>query len=43
MANKNDLFDFDEITAVNNDNVQGANIAENCAPRAPRGRANSWE
>src|SRR5688572_14972828 len=32
MANKNDLFDFDETTAVNNDNVQGANIAENCAP-----------
>lgn len=32
MANKNDLFDFDEITASNNDNVQGANIAENCAP-----------
>ncbi len=32
MANKNDLFDFDETTASNNDNVQGANIAENCAP-----------
>lgn len=32
MANKNDLFDFDETTAANNDNVQGANIAENCAP-----------
>lgn len=32
MANKNDLFDFDETTALNNDNVQGANIAENCAP-----------
>jgi hypothetical protein len=32
MANKNDLFDFDETTATNNDNVQGANIAENCAP-----------
>jgi hypothetical protein len=32
MANKNDLFDFDEITALNNDNIQGANIAENCAP-----------
>jgi hypothetical protein len=32
MANKNDLFDFDETTAVNNDNIQGANIAENCAP-----------
>jgi hypothetical protein len=32
MANKNDLFDFDETSAVNNDNVQGANIAENCAP-----------
>lgn len=32
MANKNDLFDFDETAAVNNDNIQGANIAENCAP-----------
>ena len=32
MANKNDLFDFDETIASNNDNVQGANIAENCAP-----------
>lgn len=32
MADKNDLFDFDETTASNNDNVQGANIAENCAP-----------
>lgn len=32
MANKSDLFDFDETTASNNDNVQGANIAENCAP-----------
>jgi hypothetical protein len=32
MANKNDLFDFDETTAANNDNIQGANIAENCAP-----------
>jgi hypothetical protein len=32
MANKNDLFDFDETSAANNDNVQGANIAENCAP-----------
>ena len=32
MANKNDLFDFDETTAANNDNVQGANVAENCAP-----------
>lgn len=32
MANKNDLFDFDETTASNNDNIQGANIAENCAP-----------
>jgi hypothetical protein len=32
MADKNDLFDFDETTAANNDNVQGANIAENCAP-----------
>lgn len=31
MANKNDLFDFDETIAANNDNVQGANIAENCA------------
>lgn len=32
MANKNDLFDFDETTASNNDNVAGSNIAENCAP-----------
>jgi hypothetical protein len=32
MVDKNDLFDFDETTALNNDNVQGANIAENCAP-----------
>lgn len=32
MANKNDLFDFDETTAANNDNIQGANVAENCAP-----------
>ena len=32
MPNRNDLFDFDETTASNNDNVQGANIAENCAP-----------
>lgn len=32
MANKDDLFDLDETTASNNDNIQGANIAENCAP-----------
>jgi hypothetical protein len=31
-VSKSDLFDFDATTAGNNTDVDGANIAENCAP-----------